>query len=96
MESATFAGVRNPAQASIIACMVTTAKIEGMSCGHCVRAVFTALAGVPGVARADVSIGRAAIEHDGTVNPEALREAISIAGYEVTEFTDDRRTLPVV
>ena len=76
--------------------MVTTAKIDGMSCAHCVRAVFTALGGVPGVSRADVSIGRATIEHDGSVSPEALREAISIAGYEVTEFTDDRRTLPVV
>ena len=76
--------------------MVTTAKIEGMSCAHCVRAVFTALGGVPGVSRADVSIGRAVIEHDGSVSPEALREAISIAGYQVTEFTDDRRTLPVV
>ena len=76
--------------------MVTTAKITGMSCSHCVRAVFTALGGVPGVARADVSIGKAIIEHDGTVTPEAIREAISIAGYEVAEFRDDRRTLPVV
>ena len=74
----------------------TTAKIEGMTCAHCVRAVFTALSGVEGVSRADVSIGRAVIEHDGSVAPEALREAISIAGYEVSEFTDDRRTLPVV
>jgi len=76
--------------------MITTAKIEGMSCAHCVRAVFTALGGVPGVARADVSIGKAIIEHDGSVTPEALREAISIAGYEVAEFRDDRRALPVV
>ena len=76
--------------------MITTAKIDGMSCAHCVRAVFTALGGVRGVARADVSIGRAVIEHDGTVTPEAIREAISIAGYEVVEFSDDRRTLPVV
>ncbi len=76
--------------------MITTAKIEGMSCAHCVRAVFTALGGVSGVARADVSIGQAVIEHDGSVSPEAVREAISIAGYEVTGFTDDRRTLPVV
>jgi copper chaperone CopZ len=76
--------------------MTTTATINGMSCAHCVRAVFTALAGVPGVSRADVSIGKAGIEHDGTVSPEALREAISIAGYDVAEFRDDRRTLPVV
>ncbi len=76
--------------------MVTTAKIDGMSCSHCVRAVFTALGGVEGVSRADVSIGQAIIEHDGTVTKEAIREAISIAGYEVADFRDDRRTLPVV
>lgn len=76
--------------------MITTATIDGMSCTHCVRAVFTALAGVPGVSHADVSIGKAVIEHDGSVSPEALREAISIAGYEVADFRDDRRTLPVV
>ena len=76
--------------------MVTTVRINGMSCGHCVRAVFTALGGVPGIARADVSIGQAVIEHDGTVSQEAIREAISIAGYDVAEFRDDRRALPVV
>jgi copper chaperone CopZ len=76
--------------------MVTTATIDAMSCAHCVRAVFTSLSGVPGVSRADVSIGRAVIEHDGTVSNEAIREAISIAGYEVTGFSEDRRTLPVV
>jgi copper chaperone CopZ len=76
--------------------MVTTVRINGMSCSHCVRAVFTALGGVPGVARADVSIGQAIVEHDGTVTPEAIREAISIAGYDVAEFRDDRRALPVV
>ncbi|MDQ3243526.1 MAG: heavy-metal-associated domain-containing protein [Gemmatimonadota bacterium] len=76
--------------------MITTATIDGMSCVHCVRAVFTGLAAVPGVSRADVSIGKAVIEHDGSATAEAIREAISIAGYEVAAFSDDRRTLPVV
>jgi copper chaperone len=76
--------------------MTTTAVVSGMSCAHCVRAVFTALGGVPGVLRADVSIGRAVIEHDGTASQEAIAEAISIAGYEVVSFSDDRRALPVV
>jgi copper chaperone CopZ len=67
-----------------------------MSCVHCVRAVFTALSGVEGISRADVSIGRAVIEHDGTVSADAIRQAISIAGYETQEFRDDRRALPVV
>jgi copper chaperone CopZ len=76
--------------------MVTTVTIHGMSCQHCVRAVFTSLGGVSGIARADVSIGRAVIEHDGSVTPEAIREAISIAGYDAADFRDDRRALPVV
>jgi copper chaperone len=76
--------------------MVTTVKINGMTCAHCVRAVFTSLSGVPGIDRADVSIGKAVIEHDGSVSPEAIREAISIAGYDVAEFRADRRSLPVV
>ncbi len=76
--------------------MVTTVKIDGMSCSHCVRAVFTALGGVAGVSRADVSIGQAVIDHDGTVTPDAISEAISIAGYEVAGFRDNRRSLPVV
>jgi copper chaperone len=76
--------------------MITTASIKGMSCAHCVRAVFTALTGVSGIARADVSIGRAVIEHDGSLSPDAVREAISIAGYQLADLRDDRRTLPVV
>ena len=75
--------------------MTTTAAISGMTCAHCVRAVFTSLAGVPGIDRADVSIGRAVIEHDGSVTPEQIRDAIAIAGYEVTGFTTDKRTLPL-
>ena len=75
---------------------MTTASIAGMTCAHCVRAVFTALGGVPGISRADVSIGRAVIDHDGTASHESIAEAISIAGYEVLSFSDDRRALPVV
>ena len=75
--------------------MTTTVSINGMSCVHCVRAVFTSLAGVEGIKRADVSIGRAVIEHDGNVTPEQIRDAISIAGYEVTDSRTDRRSLPI-
>jgi copper chaperone len=74
----------------------TTAFISGMTCAHCVRAVFTALAGVPGIERADVSIGKAVIEHDGTVAPEDIRAAIAVAGYTVGDIKIDGRTLPIV
>ncbi len=66
-----------------------------MTCAHCVRAVFTSLAGVEGIDRADVSIGRAVIDHDPSVTPQQIRDAIRVAGYEITDFTVDRRTLPL-
>ncbi|HEY1951855.1 MAG TPA: heavy-metal-associated domain-containing protein [Gemmatimonadaceae bacterium] len=75
--------------------MQTTVSISGMSCAHCVRAVFTSLAGVEGINRADVSIGRAVIEHDKGVTPEQIRDAVAVAGYEVTDWTVDRRSLPL-
>ena len=67
-----------------------------MSCAHCVRAVFTSLAAVEGVARADVSIGSAEVEHDGRATVEALRDAIAVAGYEVVEGETNRRVLPLI
>ena len=75
--------------------MHTTASISGMTCAHCVRAVFTSLAGVEGIDRADVTIGKAVIEHDGTVTPEDIRAAVKLAGYEVTDIGNGRRTLPL-
>ena len=75
--------------------MITRIRIEGMSCQHCVRAVFTSLAAVEGIARADVSIGAAEVEHDGRVTVEQLREAISVAGYTVVGGQTDRRRLPL-
>ena len=75
--------------------MHTTAWISGMSCAHCVRAVFTSLAGVEGIDRADVTIGKAVIEHDGTVAPEDIRAAVALAGYDVIDIRNDRPTLPL-
>jgi copper chaperone len=75
--------------------MRTTASISGMTCVHCVRAVFTSLSGIEGIRSADVSIGRAVIEHDGTVAPEDIRDAIAVAGYEVKDIKIDGRTLPL-
>ena len=75
--------------------MRTTVSVSGMTCAHCVRAVFTSLAGVPGIERAEVTIGRAVIEHDGTVAAEQIRDAVALAGYTVGDTRDDRRTLPL-
>lgn len=74
--------------------MLTRLTIAGMSSVHSKRAVFTGLAGVPGVARAEVTMGRAEVEHDEGVSESALREAVAVAGYQVIGAATDRRTLP--
>lgn len=76
--------------------MITRARVEGMSCQHCVRAVFTSLAGIAGITRADVSIGAIEVEHDGTVTVDALRDAVAVAGYAIGEAAVDRRQLPML
>ena len=73
--------------------MVTTLRIGGMLSVHAVRAVFTALAGVEGITRADVEMGRAVVEHDGRATAERLREAVALAGCELLEVREERRRL---
>ena len=50
--------------------------IAHMTAVHAVRAVYTAFAGVPGVRRAEVVMGGATVEHDGTVTRDMLAEAV--------------------
>lgn len=76
--------------------MITRAKISGMSCQHCVRAVFTALNAVPGIHRANVGIGGVEVEHDGSVTLEQLKQAIGVAGYDVVEADMNPRVLPTI
>jgi len=76
--------------------MITRVRVEGMTCQHCVRAVFTALAAVEGISRADVGIGAAEVEHDGSVTVDQLRDAIAVAGYLVREDGFSRRRLPLL
>jgi copper chaperone len=60
----------------------TTLKIEGMSCGHCVKAVKTALEALDGVTVESVSVGAATVAYDPAVaTPEKLAEAVNDAGY---------------
>jgi copper chaperone CopZ len=76
--------------------MITRVRIEGMTCQHCVRAVFTALAAVEGISRAEVGIGAAEVEHDGSVTVDQLSDAIAVAGYVVREDGFSRRRLPLL
>jgi copper chaperone CopZ len=71
--------------------MVSILTISGMVAVHAKRAVFTALAGVPGVASADVELGRAVVEHDARATPDELRAAVALAGCEVIDIRIERR-----
>lgn len=58
-------------------------KIEGMTCGHCVRAVEEALREIPGVRDVTVEIGHARVETDDEVSREQLVSAVEEEEYRV-------------
>jgi copper chaperone len=64
--------------------MQTVLKIEGMTCGGCVRSVEKALGQVAGVTTTHVDLlqGQAVVEADNGVDPSALVAAIEDAGYD--------------
>jgi copper chaperone CopZ len=64
--------------------------IAGMTAVHHVRAVYTAFAGVPGVAHAEVHMGSAAVDHDGSVTPAMLAEAVALAGCALAGVREER------
>ena len=73
----------------------TYLEIDDMLSVHAVRAVYTALAGVPGIRRAEVAIGSAVIEHDGSVSREMLGQAIAVAGFAMASWREER-SLPTL
>lgn len=62
---------------------MTTLKIEGMMCMHCVSHVDAALKGVPGVERVEVSLEDKHAKVSGSADVEALKSAVVGAGYQV-------------
>jgi copper chaperone len=65
--------------------METEVEIEGMSCEHCVAAVKSALARVPGVKDARVTVGRAVLVSDAPVSRDAVANAVADEGYRVRD-----------
>ena len=62
-------------------------KVEGMSCGHCVKAVTDAASALPGLADVNVDLegGTVSFNYDPSVTPfAAVKAAIEAAGYEIT------------
>jgi len=64
--------------------------ITGMTCGHCLHAVNTALASTPGVRLESLRMGRAAVSYDEqATDPAAIERAIADAGYPATAAPAD-------
>lgn len=68
--------------------MTTTATytVTGMTCGHCVSAVSSEIAKLPGVSNVDVDLasGRVTVASTEPLDAAAVRAAVDEAGYEVT------------
>lgn len=62
----------------------TLLKVDGMSCGSCVRHVDVALKDVDGVSKVDVRLrqGEVLVQHDADTAVESLVKALADAGYE--------------
>ena len=61
--------------------------VEGMSCGHCEKAVKNALGELPEVTDVKVDLAEKRVEVDGeNLDDARLKEAIDEAGYEVVSI----------
>ena len=75
--------------------MFTTLRIAPMPAVHAIHGVETALSAVEGITALDVRLGTATIEHDGRATPEALRNALEVAGYRLLSVREEKRRLTV-
>ena len=65
----------------------TIYALEGLTCGHCVKTVETAISAVPGVESAAVELvagGISTLSVTGGAGRESVRAAVESAGYSLT------------
>jgi copper ion binding protein len=65
--------------------MVSTYKVTGMTCGHCVSAVSTEVAKIDGVTNVDVRLeaGEVDVTSDTGLDATAVQAAVEEAGFEL-------------
>ena len=64
---------------------MTTVKIRGMKCQHCVQATTKALEEVDGVSNVRVDLDKDQATFEGDVSPDVIKEAIAKIGFEVVD-----------
>lgn len=63
---------------------MTTLIVEGMTCGHCKRAVTEAIRSVDPTARVDVDLASGTVTTDSSAAVDLLANAIRVEGYQAT------------
>ena len=63
-----------------------TLKVEGMTCGHCQKAVKEALEQVPGTQNVQVDLQKGLATLEGNVSSEHLIAAIVEEGYQASSL----------
>ena len=65
--------------------MTSTYTVQGMTCGHCVQSVTEEVSEVAGVkdVEVDLASGRVTVSSDEPVDDDAVRAAVTGAGYQV-------------
>lgn len=58
-------------------------QVEGMSCGHCVKAVTKAITEQDAQASVAIDLGTGRVDVQSKLSPEAVSAAIVEAGYTV-------------
>ena len=62
---------------------MTTIKIKGMSCQHCVASTKEALEKIPGIHDVKVDLDKGEANFSGEVEKDTVKQAITAIGFEV-------------
>lgn len=60
-------------------------NVQGMTCGHCVRAVTQAIHAVDESAKVDIDLASGEVRIESQAPAPSLREAIEEEGYKIIE-----------
>jgi len=64
---------------------MTTVKINGMRCQHCVNATSQALEAIAGVSNVSIDLDKGEASFEGDVSSETIKETIAKIGFEVID-----------
>lgn len=62
---------------------MTTVKVNGMRCQHCVKSTREALEAIPGVSDVSIDLEKGEASFEGDVSLDKVKDAIAKIGFEV-------------